>query len=713
MPRRKKEHSGGVLPDHRFALAGDVNPVMTMLTEADLSQLMSPDFLSALNLASGYERNEQGFLFQLIDEPPPGIPEWCIGFTDMRTKVIYIVKPTALHLIQKERLGKAAVKGLLRHEGGHHAPEVLKLDRKLRNTLGQKELEPPELQDYFTDATPARVGHDDTTIGNIRRAAYWRAVMSDIFNGALDVWLEQYGTRGEFTTEARHDLLALHTSSEQGRPKELFEQIPLHHQLTQWLVGEEQYLGIGVAQTREARKRLLQQTAVALLDPRVANAVRSLRDKHALHTLMNTEIHANWAATERDFDAAIEKKYTAVIQYIYEAWKKLFVEAFRQEVEKENKKEDKTAEKEILDKLLRVTTELGQKAFGSQTPADADEHDKEKKITSILKGEQPTQSNEVQPPEATLTPDSGQALRQENLTGMEKKTIEDLAGRFNVSPESIRESQRIENEFALEIHHFATVLAEILIDERMPKIESGHREGMLKPGLEHVIIGARKTGERDLQIFNQTVISPEQTEADVELLFDTSGSMKTGKRLQLAQTMGVVVTRGFQQANEILSAQQFVDPSRGEVLRIGSVAFADNPKRIKKLTESITAQTVPQMIEQTNTFTGGTDDAAAVEALSTQFRRNENRVLKFLVIASDGEGNVGSLRQVLQSIEQHNDMTVIIVGMGSNADSVSASYETEARSRGATNIFVLKGTDVRGNVKKLSDYLLQRFDRRN
>ncbi|MEK7540405.1 MAG: vWA domain-containing protein [Patescibacteria group bacterium] len=676
----------------------------------ELEQIMDPAYLELISGASG-------FSYQIIDEPPPNVPQHVLGFTDMRRKRIFLVRQNAARLLLELKAsgtpekGAQKLRGFLVHEGGHHAPEVLALDQKLRVILGKSELEPNALQEYFND--PADRKPDDPQDKGETRALFWKAFWYDNCNGSLDVWLESFQARGQFDYSLGEDLFTLHELSVTGR--DFLRGMPLHHQLTQVLVGEEVYLkGRGKKKVREQRVQELDQFAHENLDPEVAKALTRLRKDGVMGAMGDRTSFEYWGANSpQQKERCINKKFQAVVEHIYPAWRKLLLleferrkEAFRQ-MAKEAKRtftdpELKQIYHKILKELLDKTQEMGKDAYASETPGEGDPQKMEeifKKIQASSRGKEP---NAPPPPPSAL--DKAKAAISRGLEDVDAKKIVDLADRFGVSEASLRKLQDIERKYAGEIERLATDIADSFLNQRRARIRYQMLEGMTTPGMEGIEYAEAQRGNLDVRTHQITEQAAEFLQTEVEHLFDTSGSMSAHNRLEYAQIVSVILTRAFEKVKAILEGEGLLRPQEEDPLRSGYVLFTTAPERIKKLDEPSKPGTLAQMIEQTGKHSGGTDDAAAIKALETQFKLREPNVLKFMIIYSDGEGNAGAVQNIMEAIEKDKSIIVVIVAMGANPGNVATTYETTVRSKGGQNIKIVQGDDVKANLPELTNF---------
>lgn len=677
----------------------------------ELERIMDPAYLEVISGASG-------FSYEVIDEPPANVPQHVLGFTDMKRKRISLVKKNAARLLlemkasgQPEK-GEQKMRGFLVHEGGHHAPEVLVLDEKLRAILGKPDLEPNELQEYFND--PSEKNPDDPSDQGETRALFWKAFWYDNCNGSLDVWLESFQSRGQFDQSLGEDLIALHDSSVQGR--DFLRQLPLHHQLTQVLVGEEPYYkGRKKKKIREQRVQELDQYARENLDPEVAKALFRLRKDGVMAALTDRKPYEYWGANSpQQKELCINKKFQAVVDHIYPAWRKLLLleferrkAAFREMAREKGRtfsdQELKEIYHKILKQLLDKTQEMGKGAYASETPGEGESQKMEKIFQKIQqagggKGKEPST-----PPPQPSALDKAKAALNRGLEDVDARKIGDLADRFGVSEASLRKLQDIERKYSGEIERLAADIAEAFVSQRKPRIIRQRLEGMTTPGMEGIQYEEAMRGNVDTRTHQISRYSPEFLQTEVENLYDTSGSMH-GARLEYAQIVSVILTRAFEKVKTILEGEGLLRPAEEDPLRTGHVLFTTGPERIKKLDEPNKPSTLAQMIEQTGKHSGGTDDAAAIKALETEFKLREPNVLKFMVIYSDGEGNPGAVQNIMETIEKDKSIIVVIVAMGANSSSVAATYETSARSKGASQIKIVEGDDVRANLPELTKF---------
>ncbi|MFH1426322.1 MAG: vWA domain-containing protein [Candidatus Kerfeldbacteria bacterium] len=728
--------------------AQEVEPGDVDFTEADLEEIMDPDFLAAITSATTATGEKRRFYYELVDQPPPGVPQHVMGFTNMETGVITLVKPVALHLLKKLGInkgsspeeaqnGKRALRGFFRHEGGHHAPEVVRLYMKLTKAIGDVSAEPPELEEYFAD---------EKDEGKTREL-FWRAVHSDAHNGALDVWLEDLTSRDPFAT-ARNDFRCLYESSVEGRPQELFDSLPLHHQLTQWLVGEERYYRIRETMPLAERRKETMKKAQELLDPEVVSALERLHGKNAIQALRTAKYYTP-GAPERYQEGAINEKFHAIQDHIYIEWRKLLVKEFElrvkdfkdtigeekwkeleekeNEIQEQNKnlkdQEDKKTgplqeiRARILKDLLGYTEQLGEGAYSSQAPSDGETRAAEGAYKKVRGQGTGRGKQAAKPQEGKPNPDDKSALdeyrdRMRRASAKRKKgEMGEMADRFGVSEQTIRFVEDVEKEYEQEINDMATALMEIFEDQRKLTWQKHRKEGLEIPHLRPVKVAFARRGIRDTKTHERPRRQPEFMQTEVEMMYDVSGSMG-GSKLQMSQIMGIIISRAFEKAKNDLEAKRLLRPKEEDPLRIGHSCFADVPYRIKKLGEPITDKSLAQMVENTNKMSGGTNIETALGALLGEFEKNTERVMKFLVFASDGEGNAAATQALLQEIEKDNDIIVIVLGMGANKGDVINTFSSKARAAGSTNVYPIAENDVRKAARQLMKYITKHLRER-
>ncbi len=244
------------------------------------------------------------------------------------------------------------------------------------------------------------------------RQLFWRAVSADNHNGALDVWLEQLMGREPFLG-VRSDFQKLYGLETSARTS--LKRMPLHHQLTQWLVSEERYLGLGKRMTRAERERTLAEQVKEHLHTSVAIEIEKLRNMGVVRTLMDVSAWESFSGTREEQSRAIEEKKRAVMEYLLPAWCRLLKAELDATVEKsialdlfpafictrENHEDDalfkerECAEKavyqknllhyryEILRKLLDDAQQRGASAYGSATPDGETEQATENQLGKI------------------------------------------------------------------------------------------------------------------------------------------------------------------------------------------------------------------------------------------------------------------------------------------------------------------------------------------
>ncbi len=727
----------------------EINP--DEITVDDLRKIIDEKLLTAINQPET-RAGRPPFRFVIVDDLEKGVPVRAIGWTDLETREIYWAKSAVVRKMKEGGMGRRALRGLARHEGGHHAPEVWEVTEMLLSDIGNVDLEPPELEELFADETPVKARGEGgiiemTTAGALKRDAYWRAVFSDCFNGALDFLLEQYATRGASNTQAKLDLRALHGESIAGRDFEpialtdgpdgaymhhgFWERLPRHHQLTQWIVGEQQYFRVDEKMSPSARKRILIDMAREHLHPDVAEVVVSLIRRNVFTALGDMNTYTSWQSGPEEYPRERKRKHDLIMQHLYPAWVKLFMLEYDEEKERREKEKQEAGEGEgepgedgqpglsdgqkkqiaddVINELLGETKKLGDDAFGSDTFIPDQDADVEKAFGRVRgqgtgRGKAKPKAGEPQEPERDPLAEE-RARRRQRMRELERKTITDLADRYGVDQESIRELERIEREYGGVIEMLAEQIAEVFLQQRRPVTEYKRREGMLTPGMEHVLVGGVLRGNHDMDIYEQIRQATEFMQTEFEALLDTSGSMQNN-RLEMGRTMVIVITQAFMEVKRRLEDEGLLDPATEEPLRTGIAFFADTPKRLKKQSDPNDPMWLARMIKQSKEFTGGTDDAAALDALNSEFSQGEDRVLKFMTVVSDGEGNPKGMQDILKQVEGDDQMFVIIIAMGSDPAAVARTYRSAARDAGAANVYVLEGNDIRQNVTDLANYMI-------
>ena len=761
---RPRIERGGFRPDRLAATADkpptdpvDVEFDVDSLTVADLGDIIDSNLLMAINEVET-RGGRPPFRFQILSEQEAkahfegsGRTQLPLGWTDLKTRTIYWLEGPLKEKMKEGHMGRRSIRGLARHEGGHHAPEIWSITETLMETIGKVDLEPPELEPLFSDETKIAVrterGVEQMAIGAMRRQKYWQAVFSDCYNGALDHLLESFVTRGASNTQATLDLRALHGQSVEGRDFEphqdpetgemvkydFWERIPRHHQLTQWLVGEQEYYKAGVHMSPADRRRLLEQQAKANLHPDTAKVVIGLMRRNVFDSLHDMTPYDSFFTDEREYARVRKEKSRLVMEQLYPEWVKLFLLEFEEEKAKREEQEKADQKKgdgekgdggedgelsdgqkqqiagDVMDALLGKTKQMGDGAYGSETEIPDQNAAKQGKFDGVVKqgtGCGKNQASGQEAESAKLDPLAEERARmRQKLGAFDRKQIGELADRFGVDEASIRELRRIEREYGDIIVFLAEQIAEVFLQQRRPITEHAHKEGQLTPGLEHVLVGGLMHGNQDLDIFEQVRQATEFMQTEFEALLDTSGSMQN-KRLEMGRIMVIVITMAFMRVRQLLEAEQLLDPSSEDPLRTGIAFFADKPMRLKKQSDPNDDMWLARMIKQSADFSGGTDDAAALDALKSEFSTGSSRVLKFLTVVSDGEGNPGAMKGILDSMEHDEQVFVIVVAMGADPGAVAESYKSAARSAGQANVYVLEGNNVRENIMKLAQYMV-------
>lgn len=694
-------------------------------TIEDLQEILDPDFLQIITHARDKEGYRSYFHYELIDEPPPGVPAHVMGFTDMNTGSIYLVKRYVLEFLKKkgidksdEKKGRSALRGFFRHEGGHHSPEVTQLQDALTEDAGKREDEPPELIEFFDEE-----GDDGK-----RRKAYWQAVMSDIYNASFDVWLEEYTVRGTYLY-AQHDFRNLYEDCcTTGRPKEMFDRLPLHHQLSQWLVGEDRYYKAfeHAEMTPEERVEASMKLAKERLHPDVVKALEKLHGSRAIEALRSPAKFSRTAPRQVQA-AGTREKFKAVKDHIYKEWRDLLVKEYEkqlEELEKQLKKGKRKLSDEqmgkvkrnIIDQLLGNTDKMGKEAWGSLTPSEG-EMKKIKEALDRIRKAGAGKGTEKAGPKPEPSEQSERDRQREAITKAKrrrkKNEMTEMANRFGVDEKSIRFVEDTVREFQNEIDDLATALKNIFEDQWRVEWEKQLRIGMVEPlriteKVIHVL-----SGVPDSKTQTMPGQKPDFMETEIEFMFDVSGSMGGNRRLELSQKMGIIVARAFEAVKMILLGQEegqrwlAEEANKGrDPLRIGYSCFTSEAYRIKKPDEPNTKESLAQMVWNTDRISGGTDIEEAMSALMNAFEKVPDNVKRFMVFASDGEDSAEATQAMLRKIEKDKEMIVIILAMGANPGDVAATFKTQARAAGASTIKVIEGTNIPRAVDDLIRYVV-------
>jgi hypothetical protein len=691
----------------------------TELNSRFLETVVDPTFLKYISNASG------GFAYTVLDSAPSGV-KTDVGFTDMRTRRIYMIRKALERFLGSED-GTRKIRGFLAHEAGHHAPDVVVLDKMLRDQIGKSEYEPIDFKQEFD------LDNDKEALGGRVpvRQLFWRAVSANVNNVALDIWLEQLMGKAPFVS-AKRDFQILYELEDHSRQ---LRGLPIHDQFTQWIVGEQRYLHSEKRMTNAARAREVEKAMKTVLDPETQKAVNELLKKGAMRALMDVTAWEGFSSTTQDQERAIKLKFEAVMGYILPAWASLLKKSLDKAFDNSNvppfdckKNDDETDEEyvarrqseekiyfskmaviryELLRKLLEDDVAFGQGKYGVGTPDFATEAEREGALGNI--SPMPSKGDRARPQPRKATSDE---LMRERMRGeldnMNRRRIEEDADRFGVSAESLRQLLDLIKKYETEINELAEGLAESFLSQRRAVTEYHRLEGRLTLGMETFAIAEARRGNDEAMVHEAEVQASDFTSTDVELLLDTSGSMQGG-RLEIGLAFTVVLQEAFKKVQQMLRDEQLLRPEDEQPLRIGSAGFTDTPYRVKKLSEPLTDKSLAQLIHQANTRSGGTDDAAAIEALSTEFKKNSEATLKFLVIISDGEGNPGAVQSIIDSIEKSDDMLVVVCGLGSDPQSVIDTYDSMLKGKGISNVLPLVGDSVKEILPELIKFLKKKI----
>lgn len=623
----------------------------------DIKEIVSPDYLRAIAKAAG------GFTFVIDQAMGPNDPA---GKTNMETRVIHL-NPYALREMPKE-----AIEGLLTHEAGHHAPEVVKLDQKMTSHLGKKDVLPQEL---------AKDPQQEAEI--------IRAIDGHLGNTLSDCWLESFMSRRphHLTSEK---IEGLYQSIAKGRAKVDLTKFPKPEQLCQILVGEDRY-------------PRPDKTIAELVDPDVYRVYLDLKRSGAIEAINSRRAWEDYFATDVQHEAALARKFFAFRDSFLPAWLELF-QAESKERQKQMLSQGQgeggqlTPEQiqQILNELAKELQKLGKK-YGSRAPSKEEKEGLEQIVAKILKKEKGEEKPETKP-EDNIGKDAQSLLRD-----WEDRRRRGLAENMGIRIESVKTWQDIKEEKKGEIETAAAQIADVFLEDRRKRLEYMRREGEIVPGLEYEYVAAVLSGDLAPQTHMKQVQNPEFLETEVEFVQDVSGSM-SGQPIRKCLELQIILAEAFKKVKQSLADEQLLYPAEEDPLRIGVMKFETQAQQVKKLSEPMDDKAEMTIIDELTKGGGGTEEEEALKEVYGELTLHEKNILKIMVVLTDGHGNKEAVSRMMQQIEDDNEVIVAAVGLGSDAKAVVEAYTAGLRQGDLSNVHAFEKEDSKDLLPDLLEF---------
>lgn len=669
----------------------------------NLEDFVSRDHLKIISGSSG------GFYFRT----DPTLPPESVGYTDTKTRVIYI---NPLHL---ESLPPVSVMGFLYHEVGHHSPYVVKFQDRVIESLGDEKTIPPSYK-----------GDEETE----KRFAV--TVWQNLGNGLADIWLESYLSRRPYYP-VRDSIKTLYTESHTW-DQETFTMWPKPKQFIQSLL----YLRYDPRQeAQRARQNFeldaqLKEELRQKVDPDVYEAIETVYKTGAVNAILERRSFENYFATETAHEQTVERKFQAYLQVFLPEYLKLVeaeIEQRKQQKsqEKSGQSQDSSAasdssvpltreeEREIAEQLL---SELEGECASHQVGTLSDEEKQSLKdaLDSINKQiESRVQGQEASKPQSAEEGDKdglesliNRALQ--TLLEEQQKRQRGLSEAIGVRQESVKRWQEIKEEKRQEIESTAAALAEVFLDDRRKRIEYLMREGEVVPGLEAETITAILTGDLDPKTRMQEVRNPQFLETEVEFIVDRSGSM-SGEPIEKSVEFLVMVTEAFKRVEEDLAGENLL--AEGEhPLRVGVTSFSESPQRVTKLDEPITDEKEIKIVDEVAQIGGGTDESDAIQEVKNQLSLGAGNVLKIIVVLTDGYGNREAVEPIIRQIEEDDEIIFLAVGLGTSEEKNQGIVDTYIKPLGKpgeeSNVFGIAAPSPNEAMPQIIDFLKREVGKR-
>lgn len=655
-------------------------------TERKWEELISSDTLQMISKASG------GFTF--IEDP--NAPT---AYTDMETRVIHM--PSFMIRGDAKRGIKPVenLEAIFYHEAGHHSPDVIPLQNKMRDQMTKMEV--PE--SYQGDSESEK--------------RFITAVWQNVGNVAADIWLEALMSRAPYFG-IRSSINKLY--GEFVKPDEQYKAM---NRVDQWVQA--------LLETRYNPDRDFSK----ILHPDVVEEFNLITKRPKTNLYSPMEILRNARPfesfpTPAAKDKAIEDKFRVYSEYMIPSFLKLL------EKELEERKQNAQAAKDQKGKgLLDKLKGKGSGGSGSSVPLTKKEMDD--LIKEIIEELEKSGQNHTQAPSkeekdadanAKRTLDINIKNRKENKNnpdassdkgpnGMEKiadlgdmlkkQMNEDrqrgLAEGMKVRQESIKTWEKIKLDYNDEIDTLAASLAEIFLEDRRAKRDMLYRDGMMIEGLEYETVTAIMSGEIDPQTNYRIIKNPKFLETEIEFIMDTSGSMH-GETAEKSVALEVITTEAFKRVQEILEGEGLVSEEE-KPFRIGLTTFDVNPKRITTLAEPISDEKELKMIEYSSEIGGGTSETESVKNVYEELTLHEDHIIKIIVLLTDGHGDKYGVAPVMRQIEKDDEVIFVATGLGSNATGVIESYLKPLKNKNNANIIGLEAQNPSDIIPLVTDFL--------
>jgi hypothetical protein len=662
-----------------------------------LERIISAEHLKALVMA------KSRFRYDIDPNPQPGI----LARTVTSGKVRPILLNPELFRFSDDTIG-----GVLLHEAGHHAPEVVSLQEKFMRDIG----DPAVIPEIYRDDPQAA-------------EAFFRGLSRHLHNALADMWLESFLSRRPYADVRKRIYHSNHeTAPAEGRN---LRQLPKPEQLVQLMVGEHRF-----GASRPLRE---------LVDADVYAEYEKLVKSGALDEIEKRKPFENYFASEADLAAAIERKYEAYRYAILPAYLTLIESEVRERMRQQGaggeemeyilggagsgsaeaapltKEEREKLEKkirEIAEKLFRELEKFGEH-FAPYERDENEEKERDKKIAQARKEAEERAKGEEAAGQRTEGSKKEKQSASERLRDLvEKLASESAEGRkrglaeaLHIPVEAVEMWDEVKRQYRREIESLASAISEIFLDNRRKRLEYLHREGEIIPGLEYETIAAMLSGETDPRTRMRYVRDPQFLESELEFIVDTSGSM-AGEKIRASIAMFVITVEAFRKVREDLEAEKLLQSDAEQPLRIGVTTFKTTPHRVHELDEPITEERELEIIGYLSNATGGTSETETIAEVYRQLSLHRKNIFKLMVVLSDGYGDGKAVHPILEQLNEDQDVCLFAAGLGRDAKGVVETYLKPFEGETHANVGGVVAHDPTDAIDPFVEFLKRQIVRR-
>lgn len=694
-----------------------------------LEDVISPALLEILAEASGFHF--------VADRALAAAGE--VAYTDMRTKSIHYNPDLLIGAPERGITAwtPAQVRGFAYHEAGHHAPPV----REYQDQVTKVATDPAVIPEAYRGDPEAET-------------EFLKGMYAHFVNGLADMWDEGYIGRHPWESIAK-DLRELNVG---------IGEIPSYLALSQ----PEQLI-----QVLLRSRHFPDQKLEGRVSPDVLAAYQRIIKARAIKRLVDATQHEDPFASDRDRAREVQDKTRVSESIVLPEYLKLVegelkdreqkqqgggeeggeegeqegdekggdgggtssgkkgkpkkksgkqgAAAGRQSAVPQTAEEKAKARQKALEKLGKELQKEGGK-YGSQAPSKEDKDAAKDRNDAINRAARRRAGDKTIPEEKPGEEKTGEVdplqAHRDFVRNRERQQLQEeqegIAKAAGVEITDVRIWTEISQEYQREIQMLAEAIANVFIDDRRPAIEYLKREGDIVPGLEYETVAAIAAGDLDPDTRMKVVRQKEFLETECEFICDTSGSMSTGNKNRLSAAMAVIIVEAFRRVREMLAGQGLLEPMKEDPLRFGAVAFADRAERITTLDEPASKEKELKVVNRIMQSGGSTDERAALGGVHKEFKLRSHKVIKLMIVLTDGQGTREAIAPTIQQIEDDPEVVMLVVGLGDDDESANAiveSYLAPLRQPDR-NIFGAAATDIKQMLPQVVGFLTREIAKR-